>query len=240
MKKLLFLALCLIGLSVWIYSCSSANAKPVDVVNGTQPFDVHDIEWKKNFIESLKPLTPKERKEKIDQVLPRLNSSLVKSIRSRGFDCEIKTITYVFGSGTAKKVASGDGANYDGVFTDQLYAVVKGGKCFGDSLMAFVQCFNGVFTIEGENQQTIGTYAPVFTIGKGFGINRYVDYGTSIWLAEKFHLTLYTGKGWDPKNIITPEKARQLEHDLLNTQVTVRVNEGDVFDLGNMTYTPGQ
>jgi hypothetical protein len=237
-KNLSFIvaAILLIGIDAYFVSCSNAKASNVDVVNGTQPVDVHDIQWKKQFIASLKPLSPVERKTRIDQVVPRLNTQLVENLRERGFGCEIKSITYVFGSGTAKEVASGDGNTYNGHFDDQLYAVIKGGDCFKDSLMAFVQCFNGVFVIEGDNQETIGTYAPVFTIGKGWGINRYVEYLNSVWLAEVFGIPLHEGQGWDGK-IITPARARELYNQLGETAVTVEVYEGDVFDLGNMTYT---
>jgi hypothetical protein len=216
--------------------CASCNKEEKDVVNGIAPVDVHDIEWRTALIESLKPLSPTERKAKLDEVVPRLNTQLVQMLRRNGKDCEIKTITYVFGSGRARQVASGDGNLHNGYFNDQLYAVIKGGACFGDSLMAFVQCFNGVFIIEGENQEVIGTYQPVFTIAAGQGINTYVDYRTSIWLAETFKLTLYKGHGWNPSKIITPEQAYQLESRLAEVPVTVRVFAGDRFDLGAMTY----
>ncbi|HVY36002.1 MAG TPA: hypothetical protein VG982_01845 [Candidatus Paceibacterota bacterium] len=239
MKKLSFFCLVLITaltMSFHFSSCSNADANKVDVVNGVQPFDVHDITWRKEFIASLKPLTPEQRRQRIDDVLPHLNASLVSTLRENGLDCEIKSITYMFGSGTAKGVSSGDGEKYDGTYEDQLYAVVKGGKCFGDSVVAFVQCFNGVFSLKGKNNDVIGTYYPSFTIEKNKGINYYVDYQTAIWLAECFDIPLYKGQGWSGPSV-TPKEAREMENNLDNVQVTVRVNEGDHFDLGNMTYT---
>lgn len=234
MKKGICYVTVLVALCIAFASCN--KGENVDVVNGVEAVDVHDIKWRTEFINSLKDLTPAQRKEKIDEVVPRLNSQLVATLQAHGKDCEVKSITYVFGSGQARQVASGDGKLHDGYFNDQLYAVVKGGACFGDSLMAFVRCFNGVFIIEGENQEVIGTYEPVFTIGKGQGINTYVDYRTSIWLAEKFKLTLYKGRAWDSSKVITPKQAYKLEPDLAEVPVTVRVFAGDHFDLGAMTY----
>lgn len=235
-KKQTLLLTAFVAMCMMFASCN--KSEKLDVVNGIVPVDVHDIQWRADFIKSLKPLTPAQRKAEIDKVVPRLNTQLVAMLRNHGKNCEITSITYVFGSGSARQVASGDGNTYDGEFSDQLYAVVKGGTCFGDSLMAFVQCFNGVFIIEGENQEIIGTYEPEFTIAKGQGINRYVDYRTSIWLAEHFDLKLYHGKGWNKKNEISAKEARELENTLYKTQVTVRVFPGDHFNLGTMEYTP--
>jgi hypothetical protein len=216
--------------------CLGKNAAEVDVVNGIKPFDVHNIEWRKAFIAKLKPLTPAQRKEEIDKVLPYLNGSLMNTVRKNGYDCDVKTVTYVFGSGTAKKVASGDGKQYDGYFNDQLYAVVKGDKCFKDSLMLFVACFNGVFTIENnKDNQVIGTYEPSFTIEKNWGLNHYVDYQTSIWIARYFNIPIYIGKNMD--KMITPDRALELEDSVAYYQIAPKVFPGDHFDLGTMKYT---
>lgn len=240
MKKILSTCLALvivISANFYLTSCAEAKASKIDAVDGILAVDVHDMGWRREFIASLKPLTPAERKARVDQVVPRLNAQLIENLQRAGFNCEITSITYVFGSGDAEGVTSGDGKKYDNAyFVDDLYAVVKGGTCFGDSVMAFVECFNGVFRIKGKDQDVIGDYSPIFTIEKGWGINRYVEYRNSIWLAEVFGLTLHKGQGWDGK-VITPKEAYDLYNQLGETAVTVEVYEGDVFNLGNMTYT---
>lgn len=242
MKKLRLFSFLLITalsfLSINFSSCTGAKAaNPVDVVNGTTPINTHDIEWRKDFIAKLKPLTPEQRKEEIDRVLPRLNGSLFGAIRAGGFDCEITSVTYMFGSGTADSVASGDGKKYNGYFEDQLYAVAKGPKCIKDSVTVFVQCFNGYVTLKGdESNQVVGTYLPAFTIQIGNGANRYVDYRTAIWLADIFDIPLHKGRSWkDP--LITPKEAYTLFDKLGEVPVTMEVYPGDVFNLGDQTYT---
>lgn len=236
MKKITVFGLsALLILSIYNYSCTHASAASIDVVNGTQPVNPHDIEWRTDFIAKLKPMTPEERRLEIDKVLPRLNGSVMAALQGK-FNCKDVSITYMFGSGTADSVASGDGKKYSGYFKDQLYAVVKSPHCITDSVTLFVQCFNGWVTLKAdEGVQVIGSYKPVFTIQKGWGLNRYVDYLTSIWIAEKFNLTLHKGQGVDGE-IITPAQAREYKDKLAQQAVTVEIHPGDVVDLGNMTY----
>ncbi|MEK7106299.1 MAG: hypothetical protein AAB895_02995, partial [Patescibacteria group bacterium] len=87
-----------------------------------------------------------------------------------------------------------------------------------------------------KDNQLIGTYDLTFTIGKGVGINRYVEYMNSIWLAEIFSLPLHEGQGWSGP-IITPQRARELYNQLGETAVTVEVYEDDIFNLRDKTYT---
>lgn len=218
-------------------SCTQTKgAALIDVVNGTMAVNPHDTTWRKEFIAKLKPLTPEQRRVEIDRVLPRLNSSIMSRLDG-SFNCTNVAITYMFGSGTADSVASGDGKKYSGYFKDELYAVVKSPNCITDSVTLFVKCFNGWVTMKADDGwQVIGSYDPVFTIEKDWGINRYVDYRTAIWLAEKFQLTIYEGHGKGRK-VITPEKAYALEGKLGENFVNVPVDPGDVFNLGNMTYT---
>ncbi len=239
MKKFLFfplMAILFVGTIDFLSSCSNASASKVDVVNGTTPMDVHDIQWRTEFINSLKEMTPEQRKAEVDRVLPRLNSQLVASLQQRGKYCEIKSIEYAFGSGKAKEVESGDGNSYDGYYADQLYAIVKGGSCFKDSTIVFIQCLNGTFVIDGESIFSLGFSQPVFVIQKPNGINTYTDYRTSIWLAEVFGLKVHKGQGWSGP-IISYKEAYDLYDRLGETAVTVEVYDGDQFDLGNMTYT---
>lgn len=237
MKKVFFFSFALItvlGFSFYFSSCSNAVASKIDVVNDIPPMDVHDAAWRKEFIAKLKPLSPEQRAKEIEQVAPRLNSQILAYLRIRGYKCDIEPITYVFGSGNADSVSSGNGTtNNSGIFTDQLYAVIKGGDCLKkDSLMMFVQCFNGVVSIVGDTY-VVGSYNTAFSVEKGKGYNHYVDYQTSIFIAEQFNIPLYSGK---ERKVITPQRARELEDSLEFIQVTPRAEPGDRVDLGNMTY----
>jgi len=163
----------------------------------------------------------------------RLTTQLVSFLRRKGFNCQIDSIQYHYGTGTAEDVQSGDGNRYSGKFESQPYATISG-PCFQKGLSVFILCFNGTFSLNSDDSRSIGRGNQIFTIEPGRGINHYVDYETSIWLAEFFNLTLYKGKGWQQQNEITPDEALELYPNLDRVQVTVRVHPGDTFDLGRM------
>lgn len=154
-KRLPFIILALAAIGAIIFFAASCSKTELDAVRGIQPVSTNDLEWKRSFIDELKSMSPTERKEEVDKFAPRLNSQLVAFLQRSGYTCNIGSITYKFGSGDASEIKSGDGNTYDLPFADQLYAVVKGGACFRDSLMIFVECFNGTFSIVGDrNVQT--------------------------------------------------------------------------------------
>lgn len=238
MKKLtVLLMLCVVVSGVLsLYSCS--NAKAVDVVEGVIP--VHTDAWRSQLVRSLQLAgTDQERTEILNNATNRLTNQLIGFLRTSGYNCRIDTILYRYGSGKADAVAGGDKKNHTGVFKDQPYAVIKGDTCFQDSMYVFIRCFNGTFSLSAPGATTIGTGPTEFTIDRLQGINRYVDYKTSIWLANRFDLVLYEGQGWAGKRI-SSERALQLEDSLAYKAVTVRVYPGDHFDLGTMTYTPAK
>jgi hypothetical protein len=242
MKRIILFASLLITALAFISNfsaCNNAEASKIDAVNDLTPVDVHNIEWRKKFIAELLPLTPAERKEKIDKVVPALNGQFIQNLRSAGYTCtDDITITYVFGSSDDAGAMDGKGKKHEKTFfTDELFAVAKGGKCLGDSIMALVACFNGVFYVNWKGDyQTIGVYEPIFTIEKGFGTNRYVEWKTAVWVAKVFGLPIHKGQGWNGP-ILSPEEAEKLEPKLGEVPVTVEVYEGDTFNLGNMTLT---
>jgi hypothetical protein len=90
--------------------------------------------------------------------------------------------------------------------------------------------------------QTLSTQPPMesFRIGKREGLIHHVDFPMAIDLAEKFGLPLYTSQVMDSNHRITPEQARRMEPLTARTQVSVRVYEGDQFDLVAGTYTPAK
>lgn len=220
-------ALMVVLISVFFFACSK------DVVTDHDPVSADD--WRTEIVTKLRSAdNDVQRSAIMEQSGVRLTTQLIHFLKSSGYNCPIDTITYHYGSGKAMDVASGDGNTYDGKFKSQPYAVVKGGACFKGTLYVFILCFNGTFSLESDSK-IIGHGSQVFTIRSGKGINYYVDYRTSIWLAEEFNLPLYKGSGWNKKNIITPEEALYLEDQLGMTKVTVRVFAGDTFDLRNMT-----
>ncbi len=230
MKKNIFAAM--MGLATLLMiSCSTK-----DVINDIDPMETEGLQVRTQIIDSLRNLPPEERGRFMEQNAPQLNSMLASYLRQRGYSCEIETVGYSFGSGKAKGVESGDSTRHNGHYNDQLYAIIKGGSCFGDSLIVFVQCLNGTFSLKGDGQ-SLGTYVPEFTIDSLMGINRYVDYMMSIYLAEYFNIPIYKGRKMNEKFRITPAEARLLEDSIGNTQVTVKVYPGDHFHLGRMTYT---
>lgn len=245
MKKIMFIVgFCTLAVAIGriFSSCMQAKAvAPLDVVHGTKPMDAPGMDSRSSFIASLKPLSPAERKKRIDKEYPRLCGQLFRNLHAVGLTCQATSVGFVFGSGKADSVSSGDGLRHSGIFTDELFAVVKG-PCFkdkdSDSLCVFVACFNGTFYLNGKLLENVGSYTPVFTIEQNYGLNHYVDYHTAIWLAQKFHLPIFVGHGKNKKPI-TAEKAYTLEGQLGEKFVNADVYPGDVIDLGNMTYTHG-
>jgi len=217
-----------------VFVCSFFFACGKDVVEDRDP--VNSDDWRTELVTQLRSAqNDAERSIIMEENGVRLTSQLIYFLKSNGYDCRIDTIEYRYGSGKAMDVASGDGNTYDGKFKSQPYAIVKGGECFKDSMFVFILCFNGTFSLSSSDSRIIGHGSQVFTIGRGKGINYYVDYRTSVWLAETFNLPLYKGKGWNEKNIINPEEALALENEIDRIQVTVKVFPGDRFDLRNMT-----
>jgi hypothetical protein len=222
MKNLFFL----ISLVAVLMSCK-------DVVKDHQP--VSSDSWRTDLVKKIQSAeNDAERNTLMEKNGQVLTTQLISFLRTNGYNCNIDTIMYRYGSGKAKDVASGDKKTYSGHFDPQPYAIVKGGSCFKDSLYVFILCFNGTFQLK-SNSSSIGNGNLIFTIKKGEGINRYVDYKTSIWLADQFDLPLYKGKKMIRTKKITPETALSLARLIDSVQVTVKVFPGDRFDLGKMT-----
>ena len=227
MKKIIFLVVCLV-----IAVALSWPKKDVVLdfpANSSDP-------WRTQLVQDIQNAPNDEvRIKMLNQRSSYLTQQLIMYLRNNGYKCPIDTILYRYGSGKAKNVTSKNG-KHSGPFKPQPYAVIKGGKCFKDSMYVFILCFNGTFSLTSSDASNIGGGSPRFTIAAGNGINSYVNYKTSIDLAETFHIPIYKGKGWDATNRITPAQARALENQIDQHQITVRVFEGDLFDLGNMTY----
>ncbi len=210
------------------------SCKKKDVVFDHPPMSSDP--WRNQLVSDLQNAPNDETRIKmLNQRSSYLTQQLIMYLRNHGYKCPIDTILYRYGSGKAIDVTAKDG-KHSGPFKPQPYALIKGGECFRDSMYVFILCFNGTFSLTSSDASNIGGGSPRFRIAAGNGINSYVDYKTSIDLAEAFHIPIYKGKGWNDANRITPAQARALENQLGQHQVTVRVFEGDEFDLGNMTY----
>lgn len=72
-----------------------------------------------------------------------------------------------------------------------------------------------------------------FTIKSGQCLVNYVPFETAIFLAEKFKLPIYKGKG-SKKHKITPAEAKKT--NTAHYQILVKVFPRDHFDLEAMTY----
>lgn len=231
MKKILLAVLLAVGAFTTFYSC---NKELLDVVTGTQP--VQTDSWRTALVTQLQNAHSNAEREQIMAANGQhLTTQLVAFLRNSGYGCRIDTITYHYGSGTADSTLSGDGNRYNGGFTNQPYAIVKGGDCFRDSLAVFILCFNGTFGLHSKSSSYIGSKSLSFTIEQGNGINYYIpDYLSSIAIADRFGVKIYEGKGWDKE--ISFERAASLQPDLASIQVTVGVQPGDYFNLGADTY----
>lgn len=237
MKKLSFLILTIF--SIWVIDLACTNASAKDVVEDVIP--VQTETWRTELVRSMQIAgNDHERVEILNRETVRLSNGIIRFLRSSGYKCPIDTITYHYGSGKAEGVTGGDSTSHKGKFTDQPYAVVKGGECFKDSLHVFILCYNETFSLTARRSVPLGTGSPqlVFTIEKGKGLDHYVDQETIFLIADAFNITLYEGREWDPKNTISIERARHLYTTgrIKEVQVTAQVFPGDIVDLGAMTY----
>ncbi len=219
-----------------IFVCGfAACSKRKDAVKDIQPVDVHDMKFRTDLVNKLKTMAPGDRKAEVDKVVPRLSARILEQLHEEGKTCEMD-LAYVFGSGYAEKVHSGDGQLHDGMkFEDELFFVAKG-SCIKDSITGLVQCLNGMIITDMQNHQVIGTYHPQFTVEKGWSLNHYVDFQTAITLAARWNIPIYTGREWSKEHQITPDSARKLEPLIDQIPVGTRVFPGDHFDLSRMTY----
>ena len=228
-----FLLLCLC--MVCSFSCSDESSE-LDVVNGVEA--VASSHFQTELVNALRnATTDEERTEILQRNSSFITARLTRFLKYRGYECDIDSISYRYGSGKAQSVESGDGNRYSGVFKNQPYAVVYG-DCFGDQLYVFIRCFNGTFSIMGDNNRSLVQAQMEFTIQKGEGINHYTDFQTSIWLAERFNLPVYKGKGWSQQ--ISYQEAYDLEPLIDSIRVKVKVNPGDRFNLSTLNYYPAQ
>lgn len=234
MKHLLYLVSFLLLI---IFGCKAKDE--IDVVRGVTP--VHN--WDSNttsLLDSLKNIPDKQKMTFIQKKLPHLTPALCRYVEERFAKTTIDSIVYSFGSGKAQGVLDAAGARHDGVFNNELIAYIwlKPDQLKKNPVKVFVRCLNGMFEIQGDSR--LGLVPSEFVIQKDEGLCHHLDFKTSIWLAEKFHLPLFKGKKVRDKFKITPNQARKINTN--KNQVMVLVYPGDTFRLfgGQARYTPAR
>jgi hypothetical protein len=241
MKKIIFLGSLLVILSFtfYFYSCNDAKAEKIDVARGIAPMVIPSAQVV-SFIDQFRQTDPSQQTALLASN-SWLNQRLIMYARQNKYlavDATIDSVVYHYGSSKAQ-AADKTGKIFKGQITDELvgFIYVKGKK---DPVGVIVYCTNGTFGALSDNLRRVGTLPGNFTILKGQGINHHVDYQTAIMLAEHFNLPLYRGRIQTDENWITPAVAKNMESEIDRTQVTVKVFEGDNFNLNTMTYTRRQ
>lgn len=229
---------------IWIRPGTNI-AERVDVVNGVRPAStaLHGIH---GYAEELARLPEAERAAYLQRERPRLEQGVVyylrHDVRRLQPTQQVDHVEFFFGSLNHVTADDGEGIKHTGYFKDQLVARVYLADGTGQPIDVLVKCLNCWFVLPGqvEQLQSLGAarVVEVFTIERGWGLTRYVDYPVAIDIAERFNLPLYRGKAHTEQHRISSEEARRLEYNTDRVQVTVHVIEGDKFDLINMTFTP--
>lgn len=215
----------------------------VDLVNGITPVS-REFADMRGTLEELRGMGTEDIQAHLRRDWPRLEGGLVYYLRYRGrirADQIVRDVQFRFGSLDNVHAEDLDGVRHRGYLENQLVARVN---LVGTDtpIDVLVQCLNGMFTLPGEFErlQPLYTATPQqrFRIARGEGLIHHVDPRLAIHLAERFNLPLYRGQRMRESSRITPAMARTLLPTTDRTQVTVRVYEGDQFDLVAMRYTP--
>jgi len=180
----------------------------------------------------------------LTEAWPTLANDIVAQLRMNNRLPGNDAVRVLFNFGSAKNVEADDanGVRHVGWFEDELVATVYP-RSGGEPIDVIVRCLNGLFVIAGENLTLDGpgwsaTPTMRFKIAQGKGLTTYVDYATSIDLAERFNLTLSARPMGGREETISPAEARRLYNQTDRVLVTVTVYPGDEFNLVDMTYTP--
>lgn len=225
--------------AIWLGVTYKEN---VDVVRGVPPVSRAMQNIQPTLI-AMKSMPTADRAAYLTRNWPHLSEDVTYYLRQHNrirHDQAVERTMFYYGSLDNVSVESNGGAQRYGYFGDQLVALVK---VVGVErpIQVLVECLNGTFIeldrIKGL--QAVGDHTPIeqFTIARGEGLIHHVDFPVAIDLAERHKLPLYRGKVMTEVNKITPMQARALEATTDRLQVTVRVTEGDQFDLRAGTYT---
>ena len=221
-------------LPIMLLLIGCGGAPPTDVVDDIDPVRPVISYRHTGLLNGLAEMEPQERWEALQEDWPNLGRNLISYHSGQPVD----SIAYYFGSMKAK-VADAHGTYHKGKFDNELVAVLYTGK---DGLPLVVRCLNGMadkLSRIPKNLQYLGSEVvkTEFTIQKGEGLCDYVDGETAILLAERFKLVLYKGKRQIESKRISPDEAMELLPRTDWIQITVRVFEGDHFDLTGMSFT---
>lgn len=220
-----------------LFLASSCSKNDVDLAKGIDPRITPDNTLIQTLADISSAPDDQARMEIISET-PSLNSKIITYAKELGQireNAHIDSLVYYFGSAEAQ-AEDKSGKIFDGKIIDETVAFIyhDGSK---EPFAVIVYCQNGMFGPMNELRR-LGRANLAFVIGKGEGLNRYVDYQTSIMLAEYFNIPIYRGRQMNQSNLISGDEALSLESSLDQLQVTVKVYQGDQFDIGKMTYRP--
>lgn len=234
------------------WSHAASNAAGVDVVNGVPAVSTtfnsptSTEESMDATLAAFRSMPPANRAAYMQAHHPHLAVSIVTFLRQHGklgTAQPVDRVQYLFGSMSGVVAETAHGGTASGHFNDQLLALVYP-TGVAKPIVIIVQCTNGLLEFPAgslEQMQSVGTQTAnqmVFTINRGQGLTRYVDYHMAIWLAQHFNLPIQKRVMGGHFQEISADEAYRLESQTDTTLVRPLVSTGDRFDLANMTYTP--
>jgi hypothetical protein len=240
MKRLVIAVIVVMAVVLAVRFVSKEN---VDLVNGISPRS-NSLSKIKVTMQELASLPADQRRAVLQRDWPNLEESVAYYARQNKLipqGAKVQRIEFLFGSMDKIQANDGAGVIHTGYAKDQLVARmhVEG---LAKPVDLFVQCLNGMITdtYSFTNLAPLMTLVPreQFTIAKGEGLVSHVPFQVAVELAKQHRLPLYRGKTMVAAREVLPEVARGMEANTDNVQVTVKVNEGDHFDLVAGVYTP--
>ncbi len=226
------------------FGFSAATAKGVDLVEGINPMST-SMSTIAPTIDVLETKAPNERQAFLDATWPHLATDVTYFLRSNGqipANARVARVQFRYGDLDRIHAQEAGGNQRFGYVSNQLAAVIY---LIGEDKprLFLVQCTNGMaVSLDRVNagMQDLGTHQPIeqFTIGAHKGLLHYTDWPTTFDLGRRFHLSFYRTKAQTPENLISLDEAMRLQSQTDRVQVTVRVFDGDRFDLRAGTYTP--
>lgn len=229
-------------LVVFVGACS--GKENVDLVNGISPrMDMASLDARgEATFDSIAKLLPERRQAYLREAWPNLGNDVTAWMAKQGrLNETVDSVIFTFGSARGVEAEDETGFRHVGYYTDELVANIYAGGS-REAKQVLVRCLNGTYMLlDGvRDMRRIGpsSVATRFTIGRGQGLVHHVSYPTAMMLAEQHGLQLFRGRKQVSARGITTSQARALEDSTDVVQVTVRVYEGDQFDLGAGTYIP--
>ena len=234
-----FCAVVLLSLA-WTPSITPTEPTPIavrDVVYDPPP--VAESEWQKELVTKLQIAGSDVLRQAImdSREGRQMKYYLAFFVRDVDYNCEIVDVEWLYASGSADKVNSGDGNMYSGGFSDQLVARFKfESECKSDNVELFARCTNqSFFEIHSTAKVVLGSGGEdlAFRIEPGNALNDYLDPKTLIGFARMFGLPIYHGKV--QVDFKTADMMRTTSDKLAAELSVGGLTAGDLIDFRNMT-----